>query len=162
MIRRVVIGALLLGSAMMSDHMFGQTPELRHVFDIRAEIMDAYNLGQVPHGQRVIIPITGGDVTGEVNGKILPGGADYQLVDTVQKRTELKAIYTIMADDSTLINVVNEGINCYAPGEYYFTTTPKFECDENSRYAWLNNRIFVCRPVSFEDGAIVLRVWEVK
>ncbi len=162
MVRRIAISGLLLGSAMMSDHMYGQTPELRHVFDIRAEVTAPFNLGQVPYGQRVVIPITGGDVTGEVNGKILPGGADYQLVDTVQKRTELKAIYTIMADDSTLINVVNEGINCYAPGEYYFMTTPKFECDQNSRYAWLNNRIFVCRPISFEDGAIVLRVWEVK
>lgn len=162
MVRRVVIGGLLLGSAIMSDRMYGQTPELRHVFDIRAEVTAPFNLGQVPHGQRVVIPITGGDVTGEVNGKILPGGADYQLVDTVQKRTELKAIYTIMADDSTLINVVNEGINCYTPGEYYFMATPKFECDQNSRYAWLNNRIFVCRPISFEDGAIVLRVWEVK
>ncbi|MDE5881202.1 MAG: DUF3237 domain-containing protein [Muribaculaceae bacterium] len=53
-------------------------------------------------------------------------------------------------------------MNCYSPGDYYFMTTPKFECDQNSRYAWLNDRIFVCQPVGFEEGAIVLRVWEVK
>lgn len=162
MIRRLVIGSLLCVSAVMADYVYGQTPELRHVFDIRAEITAALNLGKVPYGERVVIPITGGEVTGVVNGKVLSGGADYQIVDTVQKRTELKAIYTIMADDSTLINVVNEGINCYSPGDYYFMTSPKFECDQNSPYAWLNDRIFVCRPVSFEDGAIVLRVWEVK
>lgn len=162
MIKRLISGALLFGSSMILNSMFGQTPELRHVFDIRAEITDVQNLGKVPHGERVVIPITGGEVTGELKGKVLPGGADYQLVDTIRKRTELKAIYTVLADDGTLINVVNEGINSYQSGEYYFITNPRFECDQNSRYAWLNNRIFVCRPVAFENGAIVLRVWEVK
>lgn len=147
---------------MTISTVIAQTPVLTHVFDIRAEISGARNNGKVPYGERIVIPITGGEVTGEVNGKILPGGADYQIADPDNKRTELRAVYTIEAEDSTLINVVNEGIISESSDGYYFMTSPKFECAMDSRYSWLNNRIFVCRPVGFEDGAIVLRIWKVE
>ena len=137
----------------------GETPTLTHVFDIRAEIGQAINGRQNPHGVRVTIPITGGEVTGLVNGKVIPGGADYQLVNPDQQRSELRAIYTIMTNDSVAIHVCNEGINRFAPDDSYFMTSPKFECDINSPYNWLNNRIFVCRPVGFEQNAITLRIW---
>lgn len=136
-----------------------QTPSLTHVFDIHAEIGSAINEGQCPHGVRITIPITGGEVTGRINGKVIPGGADYQLVNPDQQRSELQAIYTIMTNDSVAIHVCNEGINRFSSDDSYFMTTPKFECDINSPYNWLNNRIFVCRPVSFEQNAITLRVW---
>ncbi len=136
-----------------------QTPVMTHVFDIRAEIGAAINGGQNTHGVSVTIPITGGDVTGKVNGKVLPGGADYQLVNPDQQRSELKAIYTIMTNDSVAIRVCNEGINRFAPDDSYFMTSPKFECDINSPYNWLNNRIFICRPIGFEQNAITLRIW---
>lgn len=138
---------------------FSQTPSLTHVFDIKAEIGQAINGGPNPHGVRVTIPITGGTVTGKVNGTIIPGGADYQLVNPDQGRSELQAIYTIMTNDSVAIHVCNEGISRFASDDSYFMTSPKFECDINSSYDWLNNRIFVCRPVGFEPSAITLRVW---
>lgn len=136
-----------------------QTPVLSHVFDIRAEIGEAINGGTNPHGVRVTIPITGGTVTGRINGTIIPGGADYQMVNPDQHRSELKAIYTIMTNDSVAIHVCNEGINRFASEDSYFMTSPKFECDKDSQYDWLNNRVFICRPVGFEPSAITLRVW---
>lgn len=152
---------LLIYVVILNLCSFGQDPVFKHVFDIRAEISGAIDVGDVPHGKRIVIPITGGEVTGMVNGKILPGGADYQIIDRAGQQSELKAIYTIMTDDSVPINVTNEGINRFKEGDYYFMTSPKFECDKSSKYGWLNNRIFVCRPVKFENNAIVLRVWEV-
>ena len=136
-----------------------QTPALTHVFDIRAEIGEAIDGKANPHGIRVTIPITGGNVTGRINGRIIPGGADYQLLNPDQHRSELQAIYTIITEDSVAIHVRNEGINRFAPDDSYFMTSPKFECDFNSPYDWLNNRIFVCRPVDFSPSAITLRVW---
>lgn len=162
MLKNLIRHLAMLDFLALGLSMVGQTPELRHVFDIHAEIGPALNVGDVKHGKRVIIPITGGEVRGEVEGKILSGGADYQLVDTVGMRSELRAVYTVMTCDSTLINVTNEGLNCFGGNEYYFMTAPKFECDRSSSYSWLNDRIFVCRPVSFEPNGIVLRVWEVK
>ncbi len=150
---------LFLSALLLSFSLTAQTPTLTHVFDIRAEIGEAINGGENPHGVRVTIPITGGEVSGKINGKVLPGGADYQLVDPAQQRSELQAIYTIMTNDSVAIHVCNEGINRFAPDDSYFMTSPKFECDINSPYNWLNNRIFICRPVAFEPNAITLRVW---
>lgn len=149
----------LFSALLLAFSLSAQTPTLTHVFDIRAEIGEAINGGQNPHGVRVTIPITGGEVTGKVNGKIIPGGADYQLVNPDQQRSELQAIYTIMTNDSVAIHVCNEGINRFASDDSYFMTSPKFECDINSSYNWLNNRIFICRPVGFEQNAIILRVW---
>ena len=138
---------------------YAQTPALTHVFDIRAEIGSAIDGGNNPHGCRVTIPITGGNVTGRVNGTIIPGGADYQLVDPELHRAELQAVYTVLTEDSVAIHVCNEGINRFAPDDSYFMTSPKFECDVDSPYGWLNNRIFICRPVDFDHNAITLRVW---
>lgn len=160
--KKMVMAAVVALCGMWGVCAQGQTPALRHVMDIRAEISGAYNGGKAPHGERVVIPITGGEVTGEISGKVIPGGADYQLVDGARCRGELCAIYSIMTEDSTLINVRNEGINCWGEGNQYFVTSPKFECNVDSKYGWLNDRIFVCRPVGFEPGAIVLRVWAVE
>ncbi len=149
----------LLFLLISATPLFPQTPTLTHVFDIRAEIGEAIDGGVNPHGVRVTIPITGGEVTGKINGKIIPGGADYQLVNPDQHRSELQAIYTILTNDSVAIQVRNEGINRFAPDDSYFMTSPKFECDIHSPYDWLNNRIFICRPVDFAPSAITLRVW---
>ncbi len=150
---------LFLFAILLSFSLTAQNPTLTHVFDIRAEIGEAINGGENPHGVRVTIPITGGEVSGKINGKVLPGGADYQLVNPAQQRSELQAIYTIMTNDSVAIHVCNEGINRFAPDDSYFMTSPKFECEINSPYNWLNNRIFICRPVGFEPNAITLRIW---
>ncbi len=136
-----------------------QTPSLRHVFDIRAEIGTPFEDASTAGGKCVVIPITGGEIVGDINGTIQPGGADRQQVDTANCVARLCATYNVLTTDSTLIHVVNEGINCYSESNYYFFTSPRFECPRDSRHAWLNDRIFVCRPVVFAEKEITLRVW---
>lgn len=132
--------------------------KVKHVFDIHAKCSEARNLGVIPGGLRVMIPIVGGNVEGDVVADILPGGADYQLVDTVSGRVEFNAIYTLRTNDSKLINVRNIGVS---KGDY-FTTSPVFEAPVDSQYDWLNNRIFICKPIGFGDGIVHLRVWMVE
>lgn len=153
---------LLMCTAAMPSGSMAQTPELNHVFDICARISGAVDGASRDGVIERTIPITGGDVKGAISGTILPGGADYQLVDEEHGCTTLRAVYEVMTPDSVVIKVVNEGINTYGPGGYYFVTSPRFECDRNSPYGWLNDRIFVCRPVDFGEGVITLRVWEVR
>ena len=136
-------------------------PLLRHVFDIHAECAPALDLGAVPGGHRVMIPITGGKVEGDITAEIIPGGADYQMVSPDGTRTEFRAVYTLCTDDGRLINVTNTGIATSGDKGDYFTTSPAFEAPADSPYDWLNNRIFVCRPVGFGPGAVHLRVWTV-
>ena len=130
-----------------------------------------YVVGEVPHGKRVVIPITGGIFEGpKLKGTIIPGGADYQYQKTDGKnlRTELEAIYSIKTDDGVYIHVRNCGLIC--PGtsadgrpSFYFRCAPKFEAPADSKYAWMNNALFLCAPdFGGQQGGITLNVWEVK
>ena len=124
---------------------------------------DAYTCGETQHGRRTIIPITGGTFEGpNIKGTIISGGADYQIANTAINRTELEAIYCIKTDDGVYIHIRNCGLITMGPSGFYFRTAPKFEAPQDSKYAWLNNAIFVCMPGPGDGtGAIVLRVWKV-
>ena len=128
----------------------------------------AYTVGETQHGQRTVIPITGGTFEGPLlKGTIINGGADYQMANA-EGRTQIEAIYSIKTDDGVYIHVRNRGIICTgkdAEGRpaFYFKAAPQFEAPVNSRYAWLNNAIFVCQPTFNTDfKGIVLNVWKVK
>lgn len=139
------------------------TPELEFAFELKVNIDGAFNVGAVPHGDRVVIPITGGTFEGPgIKGDILPGGADYQMGDRESGRTEVEAIYCIRTDDGVSIHVRNWGIICGGQDGFYFTTSPKFEAPKDSKYNWLNNKIFVCRPDFTKQGYLSLNVWYVK
>lgn len=144
-------------------------PQLEYIVELRVKCEGAYQVGQTSHGNRFIIPIVGGTFEGpKMKGTILPGGADYQLQDTKTGRTELEAIYSIKTDDGVNIHVRNRGLICTAPDEngnsqYYFRTAPHFEAPQDSKYAWLNNAIFVCQPNwNGPKGFICLKIWKVK
>ena len=143
---------------------------------LRAEITLAppQELGDSPLGRRRIIPITGGTFRGErLSGRVLPGGADWQLIrqDGV---AELDARYTLETEDKALIYVRNFGyrhgpadvIKRLAAGEpvdpalYYMRTTPRFETGAE-RYKWLN-RIICVATGARRAAAVELDFYEVK
>ena len=145
------------------------TPQLEFALQLKVTLGDAYTCGETQHGQRTIIPITGGTFEGpNIKGTIINGGADYQLNNKATGRTELEAIYCIKTDDGVNIHVRNRGIINSGKDEqgnptFYFKAAPQFEAPVDSKYAWLNNAIFVCQP-DFSAGfkGIVLNVWKVK
>lgn len=140
-----------------------ETPQLEFAMQLRVTLDNAYVVGETPHGRRQVIPITGGTFEGPLlKGTILSGGADYQLGSADGSRTELEAIYSIRTDDGVNIHVRNRGLICTGES-FYFKAAPQFEAPADSKYAWLNNAIFVCQPEwnnSFKG--IVLNVWKVK
>lgn len=145
------------------------TPELEFALQLKVTLGDAYSCGETQHGRRTIIPITGGTFEGPtIKGTIINGGADYQIANTAINRTELEAIYCIKTDDGVNIHVRNRGIIANGKGAngnptFYFRAAPQFEAPADSKYAWLNNSLFVCAP-DFAAGfkGIVLNVWRVK
>ena len=143
---------------------------------LRAEITLAtpQELGDSPLGRRRIIPITGGTFRGErLSGRVLPGGADWQVIRT-DGVADLDARYTLETDDGALIYVQNQGyrhgpaevIKRLAAGEavdpalYYMRTTPRFETGAE-RYQWLN-RIICLATGARRAAAVELEVFEVK
>ena len=113
-------------------------------------------LGESPLGRRRIINITGGTFRGKrLAGKVLPGGADWQVI-RLDGVADLDARYTLETEDGALIYVRNHGYR-HGPADvlkklslgeevdpslYYMRTTPLFETGDQ-RYAWLNRLICV-------------------
>ena len=146
-------------------------PHLTLLYRAEIEIGAPQMLGQTPVGERRIIPITGGRFSGErLSGKILPGGADWQLVrqsapDEIEARVEAR--FTMETDDGALIYLTNTGIRRASPeqvrrmmaGEpvdpagYYFRMTPRFETAA-VRYGWLNGIIAVATGMRTPDRVI--------
>jgi hypothetical protein len=143
---------------------------------LKAEVTLAapQELGAVPLGRRRIIGITGGRFSGDrLSGRVLPGGADWQVI-RADGVAELDARYTLETSDGALIYVRNRGyrhgprdvLDKLAAGHpvdaalYYMRTTPLFETGD-SRYTWLNRLICVATGER-RVAAVELHVFEVK
>lgn len=154
---------LLNFSALAIEPPYPEGPGLEFVVELHVLCEGTYTVGDTSHGTRTVIPIVGGTFEGpDIKGTVLSGGADYQLNDREHGRTEVEAIYSIRTDDGVNIHVRNCGLITMGPKGFYFRTAPKFEAPRDSKYAWMNDAIFVCMPGPGDGtGAIVLRVWKV-
>lgn len=143
-----------------------ETPQLEFVMQLNVTLDQPYSVGDIPNGRRTVIPITGGTFEGPLlKGTIINGGADYQIASK-EGRTQIEAIYSIKTDDGVYIHVRNRGIICMGKDangnpSFYFRAAPQFEAPVDSKYAWLNNAIFVCAPAPGKQGGITLNVWKV-
>lgn len=164
---RMLFITLLLALCALGSNAQGKAPELDFALQLKVTLGEAYGIDNTQHGRRTIIPITGGTFEGpKLKGTIINGGADYQL--NTETRTELEAIYCIRTDDGINIHVRNKGIiyngkDAEGNPTFYFRAAPTFEAPADSKYAWLNNALFVCTPEWSQDfKGIILNVWKVK
>jgi hypothetical protein len=112
-------------------------------------------LGAVPHGTRVIAPITSGAFEGpRLRGKVL-GGGDWT-ISRSDAVLELDLRITLETDDGALINMSSFGLRhgppevlaaiargeSVDPSTYYFRTAPRFETSA-PQYAFLNRLIAI-------------------
>jgi hypothetical protein len=142
-------------------------PVLRHVADLAIRVAAPVEIGETGVGQRRVIDILGGSVSGPLlSGQVRPGGADFQIIRP-NGLTELHARYVIELDDGATVYVENTGLRFGPPealerlrkGEpvdpalIYFRTTPRFETAAPA-YSWLTRHLFVAtgarRPTSVE------------
>ena len=144
--KALVFAAALLaaGSAVAADAPPAATT---FVFEENATLAPAVVVGQTPVGRRQAIPITGGSFAGPgISGRILPGGADYQLVRS-DGGVVIDADYFLETDDHVVIHVRNVGIIIppkAAGAAAYPWASPKFDAP-SGKYGWLNDAIFVSR-----------------
>ncbi len=132
-------------------------PRLRQIYRLEASLGQPLGFGATPHGQRRIVPLTGGRFTGpELNGNLLPGGsADWQILR--EDGTAFGDIrYTLQTDSGELLYVQSRSVRHGAPevlgrlargedveaSEYTFRTATQIETAAPD-LEWLNKGVFI-------------------
>jgi hypothetical protein len=107
------------------------------------------SVGASKRGPRNIIPITGGELTGRITGKILPGGADYQ---NLSPPATIDARYLWQTADGEVIIVRNGGA--------FGALVPTFEARVDGPYAWLNRGTYLSSNPLLRPGGVGLTFYE--
>ncbi|MFW3168737.1 DUF3237 domain-containing protein [Geodermatophilus sp. CPCC 206100] len=131
-------------------------PSLVHVLHLEVTVDAPIEIGPTPAGQRRVIPITGGTVSGPLlTGRVLPGGADFQVIRT-ETETVAEARYVLESDEGERVYVENTGLRTGSaediarlrqdlpvdPSRIYFRSSPRFETAV-PRLAELTSHVFV-------------------
>jgi hypothetical protein len=160
------------GGAMGRSHTGGDAirlPELSatKIAHVRVELDPVLTVGPTAQGLRRIIPIVGGSIEGErLRGQILPGGADWQLVDDTGT-AYIDTRYTARTTDGALVYLATTGVRHgppevlervaagepVDPREYYFRVGVRLEAGD-ARYAWLARTLFVAYAARFADAVV--------
>ena len=158
------------------------TPQLAPIMHLTVHVAQPIEAGHITHalgaGKRRIIPITGGQVTGSargqsLNGEVLPGGADFQLV-TSSTAAQLDARYIIRLTDGSHIYITNQAIRTGSerdiaalvrgesvpPERIYFRCAPSFEV-EREDLTWMLHTLFIGTGARFPDR-VEMVFYEVK
>lgn len=125
-------------------------PGLEFLAHVVVELAEPVDLGVTDAGHRRIVPIVGGTVTGErFSGVVVPGGADWQVVQA-DGATTIDTRYLLRADDGAHVYLRTAGVRSGPPevlaalarGEdadpssYYFRVHATFETSA-PQHVWL-------------------------
>lgn len=131
-------------------------PRLEFFCRLEVELAPIREMGAGRAGQRRIVPIIGGRVTGPgISGKILNLGADWQTI-FADGTAQLDTRYAFETEDGALIEIINFGFRNgppeviaalargedVAPDSYYMRTHARLETG-SPQYDWVNSRLFV-------------------
>lgn len=106
-------------------------------------------VGASKRGNRNIIPITGGELSGRITGKVLAGGADYQ---NLSNPATIDARYLWQASDGEIIIVRNAGP--------FGSLVPTFEARTDGPYAFLNTGLFLSSNPGMAAGGVGITMYD--
>jgi hypothetical protein len=130
--------------------------KIQPLFKFVANVAEPQVTPDGPYGIRRFIPVTGGTFKGDrLSGRLLPGGADCQLIRP-DKVAELDVRVTFETDDGVIFLMHGLGMRHGSeeivariargepvdPSEYYFRESMIFEAPKG-KYEWLNKLIAI-------------------
>ncbi len=147
-------------------------PQLQFFADLSVQVGQPQEVGRTARGVRRLIPIVGGEATGDGwRARVLAGGADFQLLvsDTL---AELDARYVLETDSGDLVYVRNRAVRSAPaalmaklvrgepvdPSLVYFRCSPSFETACAS-LRWIAERMFVGAGERHPDR-VAMRFWQ--
>lgn len=169
--RLTALGAGMAAAAAASASAAGPAapaPGLDYAFTATVQVAAPVEMGQADGGRKRFIAITGGTVSGPMlTGEVLPGGGDWQVIET-GGLARVEARYFLKAADGTVIEVTNPGVRVASPevterlakGEdvdpsaYYFRTTPRFTVAAGP-LDWMRRHAFVARGIRKPDRVVI-------
>lgn len=139
-------------------------PRLTPFCSLHVQLGPLREMGPGRAGQRRIIPIVGGSVAGQLTGRILNLGADWQTL-LADGAADIDTRYAMETEDGALIEIVNKGVRHgpadvlarltagepVPPEDYYFRTTARLETGD-PRYTWINHLILVGSGARMASG----------
>jgi hypothetical protein len=156
------------GSARMSEL------KSKHLFDLTIQLHPIIEVGATPAGERRIVPVSGGQFTGErLRGEVLSHTGSDLLLGRTDGSFQQDVRLALRTDDGAVILMTYRGVRhsspdvnarmargeSVAPSEYYLRTAPFFETAA-PKYAWLN--LIVSVGIGERRSAEVLyRVFEI-
>lgn len=135
-------------------------PQTEFVYEAICTHQAPIDIGAAPLGNRRIINITGGEFAGpRLKGKVLPGGADRQLLRGDGVR-QLDALYELQTDDGAIITVHNKVlIDAPKDGPRYAFSVLELTAPSGP-HEWLNRRVFVGTLHSMQpEPKVLIRVF---
>jgi hypothetical protein len=168
-----IIGNFVPTMQSVREPAMADTPQLELIFAASVSVGPPLDCGDVGKGARRIVPITGGEFFGpDFRGKVLPGGADWQILRS-DGVSELEARYTLQTDDGALISVRNLALRHgppevmaalaagrpVEPDSYYFRGATFFETGA-AHYGWITKCIVVCSGER-EPAGVKLKFYKV-
>ncbi len=101
-------------------------------------------------GNRNVIPITGGTLTGLVSGKVLFGGADYQSLGGGGPAIDARYLWQTSDGEVIIVrNTTNAGIGL----------VPTFETRVDGKYAWLNSGKYLSSNPGMGAGGVSISMY---
>lgn len=150
------------------DRVLPAPPQHRLLWEALVDVSNVIEMGNGPLGERRMVPITGGIFRGGpglegFRGKVLPGGADRQLIRRDGAK-ELDALYEMQVDDGAILTIRNRVIiEDHGDGSRYAMSRIEVAAPEGP-WDWLNRRLILgtlqsARP---ERAAVIIRGWEMR
>ncbi|MBV9194574.1 MAG: DUF3237 domain-containing protein [Solirubrobacterales bacterium] len=142
-------------------------PALELLARFRITLEAPLEFGDTHWGRRRVIPVAGGEFDGpRMSGRVLPGGADWQIVHADGMAT-IDTRYTLEASGGELISVATSGVRtgppevlarlargeAVDPSAYYFRVSIRYETAAPS-LRWLNQLVAVASAVRLADMVI--------
>lgn len=117
-------------------------PRFEPLLTLAVEVGEIVSLGAVPAGERRVVAISGGSFDSDEGwrGRVMPGGADWQLLRS-DGVLEVDARYVLEDERGARVQVVSQGLRhgppeviaalargeAVDPSQYYFRTAMRFE-----------------------------------
>jgi len=148
-------------------------PALARFADLEVEVGAPIEVGAVGAGLRRVIPILGGRCRArDFDARVLPGGADFQLV-TSETVARLEARYVLETDAGDRIYVLNDAVRSAPaavtarllrgepvdPSDVYFRCVPRFEASAPA-LRWIAERVFLGVGIR-RPSTVAMRFFEV-